>query len=161
MFDIHKSPVDEYGEWDSGSVEEYCQGLTDEFAESPEGAATAERHREVGWAYTFLDLGFSYLGLIPPEMSRRDVEEILFKHPKVAMAAVVGVPDQKAGEMVKAYIQLKPGMEATVEEIAEFCKENMAGYKRPRAIEFRDSLPTSPIGKVLRRVLKEEEMSKA
>jgi long-chain acyl-CoA synthetase len=91
----------------------------------------------------------------------RDVEEILFKHPKVAMAAVVGVPDQKAGEMVKAYIQLKPGMEATVEEIADFCKENMAGYKRPRAIEFRDSLPTSPIGKVLRRVLKEEEMSKA
>lgn len=91
----------------------------------------------------------------------RDVEEILFKHPKVAMAAVVGIPDQKAGEMVKAYIQLKPGMEATVEEIADFCKENMAGYKRPRAIEFRDSLPTSPIGKVLRRVLKEEEMSKA
>ena len=91
----------------------------------------------------------------------RDVEEILYKHPKVAMAAVVGIPDPKAGEIVKAYLQLKPGMEATVEEIAEFCKENMAGYKRPRQIEFRESLPTSPIGKVLRRVLKEEEMSKA
>jgi long-chain acyl-CoA synthetase len=91
----------------------------------------------------------------------RDVEEILYKHPKIAMAAVVGLPDAKSGEFVKAYIQMKPGETATTDEVLAFCKENMAGYKRPKAIEVRDSLPTSPIGKVLRRVLREEEMEKA
>jgi len=90
----------------------------------------------------------------------RDVEEILFKNPKVALAAVVGLPDPKAGEYVKAYVQLKPGEEATEEEILQFCRENMAGYKRPRSIEFRESLPTSVVGKVLRRVLKDEELEK-
>lgn len=90
----------------------------------------------------------------------RDVEDILFTHPKVALAAVVGVPDPKSGEMVKAFIQLKPGEQATEEEIMEFCKENMAGYKRPRVIEFRDEVPVSNVGKVLRRVLRDEEMKK-
>jgi len=90
----------------------------------------------------------------------RDVEDILFTHPKVAIAAVVGVPDAKSGEVVKAYIQLKPGETATEEEINEFCKENMAGYKRPRMIEFRDEVPVSNVGKVLRRVLRDEEMAK-
>jgi long-chain acyl-CoA synthetase len=88
------------------------------------------------------------------------VEDILFTHPKVAIAAVVGVPDAKSGETVKAYIQLKPGESATEEEIREFCKENMAGYKRPRLIEFRDEVPVSNVGKVLRRVLRDEEMAK-
>jgi long-chain acyl-CoA synthetase len=87
----------------------------------------------------------------------RDVEDILFQHPKVAVAAVVGVPDAKSGEAVKAYIQLKPGATATVEEIMAFCKENMAGYKRPKSIEFRDSLPMSNVGKVLRRLLRDEK----
>ena len=90
----------------------------------------------------------------------RDVEDILFQHPKVALAAVVGVPDTKSGETVKAFIQLKPGEKASEEEIAEFCKENMAGYKRPKIIEFRDTLPVSNVGKVLRRVLRDEERSK-
>ncbi|MGD9305601.1 MAG: long-chain fatty acid--CoA ligase [Desulfobacterales bacterium] len=90
----------------------------------------------------------------------RDVEDILFQHPKVAIAAVVGVPDTKSGETVKAFIQLKPGEKATEEEIAEFCKENMAGYKRPKIIEFRDTLPVSNVGKVLRRVLRDEERGK-
>jgi len=90
----------------------------------------------------------------------RDVEDILFTHPKVALAAVVGVPDAKSGEMVKAFIQLKPGETATEEEVMAFCKENMAGYKRPRQIEFRDEVPVSNVGKVLRRVLRDEEMGK-
>jgi len=90
----------------------------------------------------------------------RDVEDILFTHPKVALAAVVGVPDQKSGELVKAYIQLKPGESATEAEITSFCKENMAGYKRPRVIEFRDEVPVSNVGKVLRRVLRDEEIAK-
>ena len=87
----------------------------------------------------------------------RDVEDILFQHPKVGLAAVVGVPDAKSGESVKAYIQLKPGESATEEEILEFCKENMAGYKRPKAVAFRDELPVSNVGKVLRRVLRDED----
>ena len=90
----------------------------------------------------------------------RDVEDILFTHPKVALAAVVGVPDAKSGEAVKAFIQLKPGETATEEEFREFCKDHMAGYKRPRYIEFRETVPVSPVGKVLRRVLRDEEKNK-
>ena len=91
----------------------------------------------------------------------RDVEDILFQHPKVELAAVIGAPDEKSGEAVKAFIQLKPGQTATVEEIIEFSKEKMAGYKRPKYIEFRESLPVSNVGKVLRRVLRDEELKKA
>jgi long-chain acyl-CoA synthetase len=90
----------------------------------------------------------------------RDVEDILFQHPKVALAAVVGVPNEKSGEMVKAYVELKPGETATEEEILEFCKENMAGYKRPKIVEFRGTLPVSNVGKILRRVLRDEELEK-
>jgi len=90
----------------------------------------------------------------------RDVEDILFQHPKVELAAVIGAPDEKSGEAVKAFIQLKPGETATQEEIFEFSKEKMAGYKRPRQIEFRESLPVSNVGKILRRVLRDEELKK-
>jgi long-chain acyl-CoA synthetase len=90
----------------------------------------------------------------------REIEEVLFTHPKVAQAAVIGVPDAHTGESVKAFIQLKPGVQATKEEIMEFCKKEMAGYKRPRDIEFRTDLPTSLVGKVLRRVLRDEELKK-
>ncbi|MBW2207519.1 MAG: AMP-binding protein, partial [Deltaproteobacteria bacterium] len=90
----------------------------------------------------------------------KDVEEILYTHPKVANAAVIGLPDPKAGEKVKAFIQLKPDVEATEEEFMEWCKTNISGYKRPREIEFREELPISVVGKILRRVLKEEELKK-
>ncbi len=91
----------------------------------------------------------------------RDVEDILFQHPKVELAAVIGAPDEKSGEAVKDFIQLKPGETATEEEIKEFSKENMAGYKRPKQVEFRESLPVSNVGKVLRRVLRDEELKKS
>ena len=90
----------------------------------------------------------------------REVEDILFGHPKVAMAAVIGLPNARSGEAVKAFIQLKAGETATEEEILAYCKENMAGYKRPRLIEFRETLPVSAVGKVLRRVLRDEELKK-
>ena len=90
----------------------------------------------------------------------REVEEVLFEHPKVMEAAVAGIPDAYRGETVKAYVVLKPGEKASAEEIIEFCRERMAKYKAPRAVEFRDSLPKTMVGKVLRRVLVEEEMKR-
>lgn len=87
----------------------------------------------------------------------RDVEDILYTHPKVELTAVVGIPDEKSGEKVKAFIKLKQGETATQEEISAFCKENMAGYKRPKLIEFRNEIPVSNVGKVLRRVLRDEK----
>ncbi len=88
----------------------------------------------------------------------RDVEDILYTHPGVELAAVVGIPDKRSGESVKAFVKLKPGATVTEEEMKEFCKQNMAGYKRPRSIEFRNEIPVSNVGKVLRRVLRDEEI---
>jgi long-chain acyl-CoA synthetase len=85
-----------------------------------------------------------------------DVEAVLFEHPKVIEAAVIGVPDERRGETVKAFVVLKEGETASEEDIISFCRERMAAYRVPRYIEFRDELPKSPIGKVLRRELREE-----
>jgi len=86
-----------------------------------------------------------------------DVEAVLFEHPAVREAAVIGVHDPRRGETVKAFVVLKEGESATEEEIIAFCRERMAAYKAPRIVEFRDDLPKSLVGKVLRRELREEE----
>ena len=91
----------------------------------------------------------------------REVEDVLYEHPKVLEAAVAGIPvATEKGERVKAYIVLKPGETATEEEIIEFCRENLAYYKVPKFVEFRDELPKSTVGKILRRVLVEEELQR-
>jgi long-chain acyl-CoA synthetase len=86
---------------------------------------------------------------------------VLYEHPKVEEVSVVGVPDSYLGEVVKAFVVLRPGEEATTEEIRSFAKERLAAYKVPRVVEFRDELPKTLIGKVLRRALVEEERAKA
>ncbi len=90
----------------------------------------------------------------------REIDEILYQNPKILEAAAVGIPDPRRGETVKAYIVLKPGETATEEEIAQWCKDRLAPYKVPKLFEFRDELPKSNVGKVLRRILREEEIAK-
>jgi len=90
----------------------------------------------------------------------RDVEEVLYQHPKVKEAVVAGVPDEYLGEVVKAYVVLKEGETATEQEIIEFCRQSLAKYKVPRIVEFRKDLPKTMVGKILRRVLVEEERAK-
>jgi long-chain acyl-CoA synthetase len=91
----------------------------------------------------------------------REVEEVLFQHPKVQEVCVAGVPDPYRGETVKAFVVLRDGQEATVEEIRDFASSRLAAYKVPRTVEFRDDLPKTMVGKVLRRALVEEERAKS
>ncbi|WP_027365794.1 long-chain-fatty-acid--CoA ligase [Desulfotruncus alcoholivorax] len=86
----------------------------------------------------------------------REVEEVLYQHPAVMEAAVVGIPDQMRGEVPKAFIVLKAGAEATPKELINFCREKLADFKCPRQIEFREELPKGANGKILKRVLKME-----
>jgi long-chain acyl-CoA synthetase len=93
-----------------------------------------------------------------------EVEEVLFQHPKIQKVCVAGVPDERTGEAVKAYVVLRAGETATAEEIVSWSRDpaqGLAGYRVPKQIEFRDSLPETMIGKVLRRVLQEEERQRA
>ncbi|WP_159881741.1 AMP-binding protein [Paenibacillus puerhi] len=87
----------------------------------------------------------------------REVEEVLFEHPDIAEAVVAGAVDPYRGETVKAYIVLRPGASGDAEALKAWCKERLAAYKVPRIYEFRDSLPKTIVGKVLRRKLAEEE----
>jgi len=89
-----------------------------------------------------------------------EVEGVLYTHPAVLEAAVIGVPDAYRGEVVKAFVVLKPGAEANSEELIEHCKIGLAEFKVPRAIEIRESLPKSAVGKVLLRVLRDEHQAK-
>ncbi len=91
----------------------------------------------------------------------REIEEVLYQHPAVLEAAAIGVPDSYRGESAKAFVVLKTGQHATSEELIAYCKENLAPYKVPRTIEFRDALPKTLIGKILRRELVAEEKQKA
>jgi acyl-CoA synthetase (AMP-forming)/AMP-acid ligase II len=92
-------------------------------------------------------------------ISPEEVEGLLYSHPKIEEAAVIGVPDPEWGQQPSALVVLKKGETATPDEIIEFCRARLAGFKRPRSVVFVDSLPRNPMGKVLRRVLREQYSS--
>jgi long-chain acyl-CoA synthetase len=129
--------------------------------------ATAKTLRD-GWVYTG-DMGkldadgyLSFIGRFK-EMIKvsgysvfpEEVETILVKHPAVAQAAVIGIPVADKGEVVKAFVVLKPGQSASVADIVAWSRDNMASYKAPREVSLIAALPTTGAGKVLRRLLKD------
>ncbi len=90
----------------------------------------------------------------------RDIDEVLYEHPKVLEACSIGVPNPTRGEAVKVFVVLKQGQQATPEEIINFCKDKLAKYKWPEEVEFRETLPKSAVGKILRKDLRTEEMAR-
>lgn len=151
----------------AGEVGEVCvrgENVMLGYYRMPEETARAIRH---GWLRTG-DMGRldadGYLYIVERKKDLiirggfniypREVDEVLFAHPKVAEAAVVGAPDALMGEEVLAFVVLKTGAEATPEEIVDFCQQRLAKYKCPRQVRFVDALPKSPIGKILRKELR-------
>ena len=90
----------------------------------------------------------------------REVEEVLVRHPKIKEAVVAGIPKGLRGELIKAYVVLKDGEHATAADILDHCRHDLAKFKVPKKVEFRPELPKTLVGKVLRRVLVEEELKK-
>jgi len=138
---------------------------------NPEG--TIEMIRD-GWLYTgdigYMDGdGYIYLtsrkkDLIKPsghQVWPREVEEVIATHPAVAEAGVAGIPDAYQGEAVKAWIVLVPGQKLSAADLQSYCRERLTAFKVPKYIEFRATLPKTMVGKVLRRVLQDEEKAKA
>jgi long-chain acyl-CoA synthetase len=126
-----------------------------------------------GWLYTgdiaYMDEdGYFYIvdrkkELIKPggfQVWPREVEEVISAHPAVLEVGVAGIPDPDSGEAVKAWVVFKTGKSATVEELIDWCKKDLAGYKVPKQIEFRDELPKTNVGKILRRELAKEDREK-
>jgi long-chain acyl-CoA synthetase len=141
-----------------------------EYWENPEKTAEALKN---GWLYTgdiakMDEDGYFYIVDRKKDMIiaggyniyPRDIDEVLYQHPKVLEAVAVGIPHAYRGETVKAFIVLQPGETATAEDIVDFCKKKLAIYKVPKMIEFRDELPKSAVGKILRKILRDEEIAK-
>jgi long-chain acyl-CoA synthetase len=114
-----------------------------------------------GWLYTG-DLGDRKKDLIKPsgfQVWPREVEEVIAAHPAVAEVGVAGIPDPYQGEAVKAWVVLQADQGITAEELRDYCRKKLAAYKVPKYIEFRESLPKTTVGKILRRELASEQAS--
>lgn len=133
---------------------------------------TAEALRD-GWLYTgdlatMDEEGYFYIVGRKKEMIisggfniyPQEVEDVLYDHPAVKEAAVVGIPDEYSGERVKAFVVFKDGMQANPEELRDHCYEHLTRYKVPKEIEIRETLPRNTVGKLLKRILVEEELEK-
>jgi long-chain acyl-CoA synthetase len=134
--------------------------------------ATAETVKE-GWLYTG-DLGYmdenGYFYVVDRKKDMiiaggfniypREIEEVLYEHPDVLEAVAAGIPDPYRGETVKAYVVLKEGSKLTSDDLNQYARKYLAAYKAPRLYEFREELPKTAVGKILRRTLVEEEMRK-
>jgi long-chain acyl-CoA synthetase len=107
-----------------------------------------------GWFY-LVDRKKDMINAAGYKVWPREVEDVLYGHPAVREAAVVGVPDEYRGETVKAFVSLRPGVSATEQELIDYCKATMAAYKYPRSVEFIDELPKTTTGKILRRELRD------
>jgi long-chain acyl-CoA synthetase len=155
---------------ESGEVLLKGPQVTSGYYQQPE--ETADTIRD-GWLYTG-DIGYmdddGYLFIVDRKKDLiiaggfniypRDIDEVLFEHPKIREACTIGVPDAYRGETVKAFVVPETGETITQDEVRAWCKEKLASYKVPKQVEFMDELPKSAIGKVLRRKLKEMEMEK-
>ncbi len=115
---------------------------------------------EDGWFY-LVDRKKDQINASGYKVWPRDVEDVLYAHDAVREAAVVGVPDEYRGETVKAFVSLKPGESVNEDSLIAFCKERMAAYKYPRQIEFVEELPKTASGKILRRELRDKEVSRS
>ena len=134
------------------------------YYKQPEATAEALRN---GWFHTG-DIGTldaeGYLTIVDRKKDMilrggfsvypRELEEVMLTHPAVSLVAVIGIPDERLGEEVKAFVVKKPGVEVTEDELKGWCKDQFAAYKYPRLIEFRTELPTSATGKILKRELR-------
>ncbi len=149
-----------------------CRGpqLMSGYWENPEETADSLRD---GWLYTgdiaYMDEdGFIFIVDRKKDMLicsgfnvyPRDIDEVMFTHPKVIEACTIGVPDPKRGETVKVFVVLKPGESMTEQEVIDYCKERLAGYKVPKLVEFIDELPRTSVGKADRKALREWEKSR-
>ncbi|MEW6555053.1 MAG: long-chain fatty acid--CoA ligase [Actinomycetota bacterium] len=141
------------------------------YYKKPEETAQALRN---GWVYTG-DIGFfdadGYLSVVDRKKDMIiaggyniypvEIDNVLFDHPKILEACAVGVPDEYRGESLKAFIVTKEGETLSEEEVLAYCRETLAPYKIPRSVEFVSELPKSVVGKILRRELRDQEISKA
>ncbi len=89
----------------------------------------------------------------------REIEELLAAHPAIEEAAAIGVPDEKFGQRLRAFVVLRPGQSLTEDEVKDYVRENLARFKSPREVVFLDRLPRNPTGKVLKRELAEMPVS--
>jgi long-chain acyl-CoA synthetase len=138
-------------------VEESARSLRDEWLYTGDVAYMDER----GWTF-IMDRARDLVKVKGYSVFPKEVEDYLFSHPDILEAAVVGLPDEKAGELLKAFVVLKPESRGQVSEqdIIDWCRENMTHYKVPSLVEFRVEVPKTMVGKILRRVLREEELAK-
>ncbi|MFC1825056.1 class I adenylate-forming enzyme family protein [Thermodesulfobacteriota bacterium] len=149
-----------------GELYAISPGMFEGYYKQPEADAKAFRgdFLTVGDMVKVDDEGFYYLvdrkndmiisggeNIYPTE-----IDDLLAAHPKVLEVAVIGVPDEKWGEAVKAVIVCKPGEDLTEKEVIDYCKQHLAGYKCPKSVDFWDSLPLNPMGKILKREIREK-----